>query len=204
MRPSRLALQVWLGSLAICVMAIALSFLLADVPIALFCSRSINYLEPLGNGLGSAILLSAEAIAVIALVLLRLMHGRLPPPAEALAVACLTSICAYGINSSVLKLFFGVPNPDDVLHGAMHTFNLWKGSPQSSFPSGHMVLAAAFAGVLMRLYRRSILPLSALLLLGAALLVVGDWHFLSDTIAGAFIGLSTGLLAGELWEAHSG
>jgi hypothetical protein len=34
-------------------------------------------------------------------------------------------------------------------------------------------------------------------------LLVGDWHFLSDIIAGAFLGTSAGILAGEGWAAHS-
>jgi membrane-associated phospholipid phosphatase len=66
-----------------------------------------------------------------------------------------------------------------------------------------MVLAGAFAGVFMRLYRASILPLSALLLSAAVLLIVGDWHFVSDVVAGTFLGVSAGLLAGEVWLAHS-
>jgi hypothetical protein len=65
-----------------------------------------------------------------------------------------------------------------------------------------MVLAGAFAGVLMRFYRASIWPLSALLVLAAGLLVVGDWHFLSDVIAGTFLGVSAGILAGEGWAVH--
>jgi uncharacterized membrane protein len=66
-----------------------------------------------------------------------------------------------------------------------------------------MVLAGAFAGVFMRLYRTSILPFSALLLIAAVLLIAGDWHFVSDVIAGTFVGVSAGLLAGEVWLAHS-
>jgi hypothetical protein len=66
-----------------------------------------------------------------------------------------------------------------------------------------MVLAGAFAGVFMRLYRPSIRLFSALLLIAAGLLLVGDWHFLSDIIAGAFLGTSAGILAGEGWAAHS-
>lgn len=66
-----------------------------------------------------------------------------------------------------------------------------------------MVLVGAIAGVFMRLYRTSVLPLSALLLIGAALLIAGDWHFVSDVIAGTFLGVSAGLLAGEVWLVHS-
>jgi hypothetical protein len=66
-----------------------------------------------------------------------------------------------------------------------------------------MVLAGAFAGVFMRLYRTSILPLSALLLIAAVLLIAGNWHFVSDVIAGTIVGISAGLLAGYVWLAHS-
>jgi membrane-associated phospholipid phosphatase len=200
----RVAIRIWFLSFVVCAVAATLSFLYADMPISLYCAQFFRHLRVLGEGLGSAVILSGEAVAVTALVLARLIHGKLPPPAEALAVACLTSICAYAIDSNALKLIFGVPNPVDVLHGAEHVFNFWMGSTRSSFPSSHMALAAAFAGVYMRLYRSSIWPLSLLLLLAAGLLIVGEWHFLSDVIAGAFLGMSAGLLAGELWDVHSG
>jgi hypothetical protein len=55
----------------------------------------------------------------------------------------------------------------------------------------------------MRLYRTSILPFSVLLLVAAVLLIAGDWHFVSDVFAGTFVGVSAGILAGEVWLAHS-
>jgi membrane-associated phospholipid phosphatase len=72
------------------------------------------------------------------------------------------------------------------------------GSQKSGFPSGHMVLASAFAGAFMSYYRASVWPLSGLLALAAGLLIFGDWHFLSDVIAGTFVGISAGVLAGEV------
>jgi hypothetical protein len=66
-----------------------------------------------------------------------------------------------------------------------------------------MVLAGAFAGVFMSLYRASVWLFSGLLVLAAGLLIVGDWHFLSDVIAGTFVGVSAGILAGELWTVHA-
>lgn len=198
-----IAIRIWLLSLILCAVAVTLSFSQADLPIALYCSRFTGDLNIFGSGLASAVILAGEAIVVMTLVFARLIRGTISPFAEALAVACLTSICAYGVSGSVLKLFFGVPNPADVLHGSKHAFNLLKGSSDSSFPSGHMVLAAAFGGVFMRLYRASVWPLSTLLLFGAGLLIVGDWHFLSDVIAGTFLGATVGLLAGELWKVHS-
>ena len=193
----------WLLSLLICALVVAAAFMFVDVPIAHGVDGILGSAKGLGSGLTSAVLLSIEAAVALALLISRITRGRLSPLRETTALACLTSICAYAMNDSTLKLLFGVPNPESVLHGAQHAFHVLSGSSRSSFPSGHMVLAGAFAGVFMRLYRRSILPFSALLFLAAALLVVGDWHFVSDVIAGAFAGISSGLLAGEIWLIHS-
>lgn len=194
---------IWLLSLLICMMIVALAFVYFDVPIARRVYGIFGSSQNLAKGFASAILLGIEAAVALALVVIRITRGRLSPFREATMLACLTSICAYAINDSTLKFFFGVPNPAAVLHGTRHAFNLLSGASSSSFPSGHMVLAGAFAGVFMRLYRSSILPLSALLLVGAALLIAGDWHFVSDVIAGTFVGVSAGLLSGEVWLAHS-
>lgn len=194
---------IWLLSLLICTLAVALAFVYLDVPIAHRIHGLLGSAESLGKELASTVLLGVEAAVALALVCIRITRGHLSRFGEATALACLTSICAYAINDSILKLFFGVPSPAAVLHGTRHAFHLLTGSSSSSFPSGHMVLAGAFAGVFMRLYRTSILPLSALLLIAAVLLIAGDWHFVSDVIAGTFLGVSAGLLAGEVWLAHS-
>lgn len=195
--------KIWLLSLLICILLVAVAFVFFDVPIAHRVNGILGSAPALASGLASFILLGIEAAVVLVLVIIRITRGHLSPFREAIALACLTSICAYAINDATLKHLFGVPNPAAVLHGAHHAFHLLNGSSDSSFPSGHMVLAGAFAGVFMRLYRSSILPFSALLLIAAALLIVGDWHFASDIIAGTFIGISAGLLAGEVWLAHS-
>ena len=195
---------MWLLSLLICALVAAVAFVYFDVPIARRVYGIFGAAQSLATGFGSAVLLSIEATVALALVILRITRGHLSPFREATALACLTSICAYAINDSALKLFFGVPNPATVLHGTHHAFNFLSGSSNSSFPSGHMVLAGAFAGVFMRLYRTSILPFSAMLLIAAVLLIVGDWHFFSDVIAGTFVGVSAGLLAGDVWLAHGG
>ncbi len=192
----------WLLWLFICTVAAGVAFAYLDVPIAHLVYGVFGSTEKLGKGLASAVLLSGEAAVALTLIVIRITRGRLSAFGEAAALACLTSICAYAMDDGALKLFFGVPNPEAVFHGAQHAFHLLGGSAGSSFPSGHMVLSGAFAGVFMRLYRRSTLPLAALQFLGAVLLVVGDWHFVSDVITGTFVGISAGLLAGEVWAAH--
>lgn len=193
----------WLLFLLICTLATAVAFVHLDVPIARRVYGILTSAESLAKGFASVFLLSLEAAVALALAIVRITRGHLSPIREATVLACLTSICAYAINDSTLKFFFGVPSPAAVLHGTSHAFNLLSGSTNSSFPSGHMALAGAFAGVFMRLYRTSILFFSALLFIAAALLIVGDWHFVSDVIGGTFVGVSAGLLAAEVWLAHS-
>jgi len=196
-------IPIWILSFVACAAAVAFSIVRLDVPIALHFWDASRLFNPLGQAFGTAVLLSAESAVILFIVLARLVTGRVPVFGETLAIACLASMCAYAINDHVLKVFFGVPNPAYVIHGARHSFHFWRGYEGSGFPSGHMVLAAAFAGVVMRLHKASIWPLAALLLLAAGLLLVGDWHFLSDIIAGAYLGTSAGILAGEIWAAHS-
>ena len=203
MKRVSVVISIWPLSLVACAAVVAFLFVRIDVPTALRFWNAGRLLSPLSEGFGVTVILSAESAVILFTVLARLVRGHISVFAETLAIACLASMCAYVINDHVLKIFFGVPNPTDVIHGARHRFNLWMGSENSSFPSGHMALAGAFAGVFMRLYRASIWPLSALLLLAALLLLVGDWHFLSDIIAGAFLGTSAGALAGEGWAVHS-
>jgi membrane-associated phospholipid phosphatase len=195
--------QIWLLSFVVCAAVVALSFAHIDVPIALHFWRVGLFLSPLNAAFGAAVILSLESAVALGLILARVVRGHISRFAEALAIACLASICTYGVNSEVLKPFFGVPTPAEVMEGARHTFNFLMGSGNSSFPSGHMMLAGAFAGVFMRLRRASVWPLSALLVVAAGLLVVGEWHFLSDVIAGTFVGVSAGILAGEAWTVHS-
>ena len=203
MKRVSVVISIWPLSLVACAAVVAFLFVRIDVPTALRFWNAGRLLSPLSEGFGVTVILSAESAVILFTVLARLVRGHISVFAETLAIACLASMCAYVINDHVLKVFFGVPTPTDVIHGARHSFKLWMVSENSSFPSGHMALARAFAGVFMRLYRASIWPLSALLLLAALLLLVGDWHFLSDIIAGAFLGTSAGALAGEGWAVHS-
>ena len=172
----RLPYVIWVVSLLICTLAAAVMFRYGDVSIARGVHGFLPSTQSLATGLAGAVLISIEGAVAVALILTRIWRGHLWPLGEATLLACLTSICAYAFDDSTLKLLFGVPNPTAVLHGAHHAFHLLKGSSRSSFPSGHMVLSGAFAGVFMRLYRRSIVPLSVLLLIAAALLILGDWH----------------------------
>lgn len=203
MKPIYAEGRIWLLSLLLCAFAVAFAFAFLDVPAVRFAYRFCCSGGSPAKGLGSAILLALETLTALGVIILRLAQGHVSPLGKALALACLCSVCAYAVNSGILKLVFGVPIPAEIMQGVPHAFHFWHGTPDSSFPSGHMVLAGAFAGTFMRLYRISILPLALLLLCGTLVLVLGGWHFVSDVIAGTFAGVTAGLLAGEAWLNHT-
>ncbi|MBT1074215.1 phosphatase PAP2 family protein [Geobacter grbiciae] len=92
---------------------------------------------------------------------------------------------AFGRTNTRLWLLNGMPLRFDWFHG----------SGIGCFPSGHMAVFAAFGAAVWYeypFYRRFVV--SGLVLLAAALIVT-DYHFLSDVIAGTYLGfLVTGII----------
>jgi membrane-associated phospholipid phosphatase len=183
---------------------VAVSMLWLDVPIARIFAPNVSRFAPIGQGLGSAVLVSGEMLVMAVLIAVRLASGHLPPLGKSVLVALVASLTTFTANDAALKVFFGIPNPTLFIYaGAGHNFHFWHGGPESSFPSGHMALAASFAFAIARIYWRTLMVFSVALLFSGAVLIFGDWHFLSDVIAGTFVGGTFGLVAGELWMQHS-
>lgn len=59
----------------------------------------------------------------------------------------------------------------------------------NGFPSGHMLVLGALAAVFCRRYTRARIPAVCVLTLLAAALILLEYHFLSDVIAGTYLGL---------------
>jgi len=197
-------LKSWLILLVTILASIYACISWLDAPIAFYFLKYASPLSGLGRAFGSTILVSAEITLIVFLSLARILRGILPLYAKALFIACCASVSAYAANDFVLKLIFARQTPLEFLRQPdSHVFHFFQGSQYSSFSSGHMVMASAFAFAIIRLYPRTWPPLTALLFLGAILLVIGDFHFLSDVVAGAFVGGTAGFLAGELWCQHT-
>ncbi len=94
------------------------------------------------------------------------------------------------VLTSVLKFVFGGAGPRGWLrHPGMYGFHWMDGGGiYNAFPSGHMVVAAALVSCLWRFlpgYRYAGVALPTVL---AAALIVTGYHFVSDLIAGLYIG----------------
>jgi membrane-associated phospholipid phosphatase len=197
------AFRRWCFLLAATLIAVAVCIYFVDVPLAMMFLRGSHRLSHIGNSLGSEVLVAGEVVVMAVLAIVRLVRGKLPPFFKAVFIACCASLSAFVANDYVFKIVFGRLNPGDFFAGPSDgVFHFFQGTYRSSFPSGHMVMATSFAAAMMRLEPRTRLVLIVLLGIGASLLLLGEWHFLSDVVAGVFVGGTVGFVAGELWAEH--
>lgn len=195
--------KIWCAAFTAVTIGVAICIRWVDIPVALFFLHNANRFPVLGVGFGSTVLVGGEMVVIAGLAIGRMVRGGLPEFGKAVFVACCSSLSAYVANDHVLKIIFGRRAPHVLFEGIpAHAFNFFHGDQQSSFPSGHMVLATAFAAAMMRLQPRTWPVLVVLLCIGAGALVVGDWHFVGDVIAGAFVGGIAGWMSAELWLEH--
>jgi membrane-associated phospholipid phosphatase len=198
-----LSFRTWTVFLVATIMATAICIYWLDVPIAFHFHGHAGRYSPLGRGFSSSILVAVELAFIASLSIARMVQGSLPTYARTLLMACCSSLIAFEANDRILKVIFGRQSPTAFFNQpALHLFHFLQGDEHSSFPSGHMVMATAFAVVIIRLHPRTAPPLIALLCLGAFALLIGDWHFASDVVAGTFEGWTAGLMAAELWAQH--
>jgi membrane-associated phospholipid phosphatase len=66
-----------------------------------------------------------------------------------------------------------------------------------------MAIVVAFISVMWRYLPRGYLLYIAFVGITAAVLLIGEWHFVSDLIAGAFWGNIIAIIAMELYESFA-
>jgi len=128
----------------------------------------------------------------------------------------LSTLLLSGISLSVaaeiknqLKFVFGRTWPEtwvqdnpSLIRDGVSGFNFFHGGAGfSSFPSGHMTLTCAAVAVFWISYPRY-RPLYAIVIATVAIGLIGaNYHFLSDIVAGVFLGWCTGWIATLVWNA---
>ncbi|MGA7713023.1 MAG: phosphatase PAP2 family protein [Rhizomicrobium sp.] len=129
----------------------------------------------------------------------------MPKWAEAGMLMGLAMVLSLCLTEFVLKPVFGRTHPFDYLQSGQYGFYWFHtGDMFGSFPSGHSDQAMSIASVLWIFYPRWRWIYVALLSLLASALMIGEWHFLSDIIAGGFIGTVAGALMMRLWATVGG
>jgi membrane-associated phospholipid phosphatase len=204
------AFKIWLVSLLLTAVIVLISIQWLDRSIALevraiFGQRNLP-IELTESPLTSTSLAAALAFAVFGILA---TMGRTFSKFEVTIAICVISTLAAIIMKDQLKVVFGRTWPDtwapgivSFLGNGVYGFHFFHpGRSFESFPSGHATVAAAVFSVPWILFPR----LRVLLFLGVfavdAGLVALNLHFLSDTIAGTFVGFSTGLFTIGLCRA---
>lgn len=202
-------LQKWSIAFALTALVIAITFAWLDIPIAFFAHDQLKQF-----GLFARLTRIPEwfwPLAVLAFLALgmRALVGRaLSRPEAVLLLSAISLVTANAVKDQ-LKFIFGrtwpetwvrCGNPSLIADGTFG-FNFFHGGPEyESFPSGETTAICAIMSVLWICYPR----LRALYVVVVAAVAIGligaDYHFLSDIIAGGFIGASTGWMAVVLWE----
>ena len=126
-----------------------------------------------------------------------------------LAVVCLKP-CLIRIRPSKLQVLVGdasewqsmigfqwsgnfSPNSIDASHGFFH-------DALHSFPSGHTATACSLAWCLSQMYPKGRFLFWSFATLVAAQRLFAQSHYVSDTIAGAFLGVLMAMLIGRCWD----
>jgi membrane-associated phospholipid phosphatase len=100
----------------------------------------------------------------------------------------------------ILKHIFGRAWPDPTyIQDHLYGFRLLHGSPHwNSFPSGTAAISAAIASVLWIEMQRSRLLAALIVILLCAAVVLTNYHWVGDVIAGVFLGTSIGWMTVQL------
>jgi membrane-associated phospholipid phosphatase len=121
-------------------------------------------------------------------------------------ILCDLSIILAKLIVPPLKFAFGRTWPQynnpSLLIGGVYKFNFFQaGQAFESFPSGHTASICALIVVFWICYPRFRLMYAAVIAAMAGGLIAGNYHFVSDVIAGGFVGCSTAVLMVSIWEA---
>ncbi len=204
------AIQRWLLCFVLTVAAVALAYEWVDRPLAFLAHASSGQRETFASFTHIPDpMIPLGGLAFVGIGLWVLARRPLTRVLQA-AVLCGVSVIVAETIKQGLKYAFGrywpetwVQNNPSLIRDGAYGFNWFHGGAgYASFPSGHTTVTCAVISVLWLLYPRW-RPLYALIVLAVGIGLIGaDYHFLSDVIAGGFLGVSIGWMTVALWQAR--
>jgi membrane-associated phospholipid phosphatase len=205
-----------------CAASVSVSVALIDRPVATWVHQHLGserfgwftttyFGPPLKFGPFS--LLASPAIAVgplaafvFAILAIAAVAGWRPGIRSRMVVTlCASAFAANEINSFVKGLFGRTwpeswlgDNPSWIRDGVFGFFPFHGGQDWASFPSGHTTVIAAVAAILWVVLPKLKVAWAALVAVVVVGLIAGNYHFVSDVIAGLYLGAGIGLGAAGL------
>lgn len=204
------ALNRWLIALAITIVAVFICYRWVDRPLALLAHAYSGERETFARFTHIPDPLIPFASIVFMLCGLWVFSGHVLTRLLTAAALCSISLIVAETIKSGLKYVFGRLWPDtwvqsnpSFIHDGAYGFHFFHGGQgYASFPSGHTTVTCALISVLWIFYPL-FRPFYAAVVLAVAVGLIGaNYHFLSDVIAGGFLGTSVGWMMVALWQAH--
>ena len=190
----------WLIAFVGTIIAVGACYALVDRPVAFYAHARLSQ-----YGVFDALTRISEYLAIAAVVVFVLAGLRSLVTAywarwQRTLLLCAISLTAAENVKDELKFIFGrtwpetwIANDPSLIGNGTFGFNFFHGGAgYASFPSGHTTVVCAVVAVLWFAYPR-LRPLWGLAVLAVVLGLIGaDYHFVSDIVAGGFLGASSG------------
>lgn len=201
-------LQGFVIGLLLTAAMVAVAYLWLDRPISYFAHDKFAGVRVFIDLTRIPEMFTAAAGLIFALIGLFVLIRRPLTRCLSVLLLCGVSVAVASLIKEQLKFVFGRTWPETWIHDnpslirdGVFGFNFFHGGAgYASFPSGHTTVTCAVAAVLwiaVPRYRPVWAAMVAIVVIG---LIGANYHFLSDVIAGAFIGASTGWIAVMLWD----
>jgi membrane-associated phospholipid phosphatase len=196
-------LKIWIISLILTSAAVWFCYLWLDRPIALWVHGATGS-RRLPTALTDSPFSSISFISACAFVIcgLAAISGRRFSKPETTITMSVLSMVSTVLVKDQLKLMFGRTWPAMFINNGVYGFNYFHfGRSFESFPSGHAAVVAAFLFIPWFLFSK-LRPVMTTCIVAVDIgLVMLNLHFLSDVIAGSFLGFSIALFTISLWRA---
>jgi len=201
-------LRVFLVSLLLMAALVAVAYLWLDRPISYFAHNQLARIRVFADLTRIPEFMTVAASLIFVTVGLYVLLRRPLTKLRSALLLCGISIGVAALIKDQLKFVFGrnwpetwINNNPSLIRDGVSGFNFFHGGAgYSAFPSGHTAVTCAAAAVLWISYPRY-RPLIAAMVAAVVIGLIGaNYHFLSDVIAGGFLGWSTGWIAVLLWD----
>ena len=193
-------LQGWLIAFVCMVAVVAGSYTFVDRPVAFYAHAHLTQYGVFDALTRISEYLFVAAAIVFVLAGLRSLVSVQWARWQSALLLCGVSLTAAEAVKDELKFVFGrtwpetwVNNNPSLIGNGVFGFNFFHGGAgYASFPSGHTTAVCAVAAVLWFAYPK-LRPLWVIAVLAVVVGLIGaDYHFVSDIVAGGFLGASAG------------
>jgi len=199
----RIANAKMAGSFVALLLLIVLSYFFLDIPVALYCKRLDRNITDFFGIVTEFGISTWYLVGSFALFLFFRFFRRRPVYAHR-ALFLFTSIAVSGIIANIIKVIIGRYRPEMFFEKGLYGINFFNFSLSNfshgltSFPSGHTATTFSLALALSLFFPRTRILLFCFALLVGASRVIITSHYLSDSIAGAYVGVMSVLFLKEI------